>query len=112
MKGLADERDTFGDSITDISKSVDTTDKFLGKVRQPVRKDVTKTKALLRMYGAEAPRFGQSIDDVASLMGSLGRVMSYRNALTFYFCALDLDLGGGLAVRTSTLPTEYSAVCR
>ena len=55
--------------------------------------DVEKTKALLRMYAAEAPRFGQSIDDVGSLMETLARVLSYRNGLTNYFCALDLDLG-------------------
>jgi phospholipid/cholesterol/gamma-HCH transport system substrate-binding protein len=112
MEGLAEERDTFGDTISDISKVVDTTDKFLGNVRKPLRQDVRKTQAVLRMYAAEAPRFGQSIDDVASLMESLGRVLSYRNGLTNYFCALDLDLGGGLAVRTSTLPSEYSEVCR
>jgi phospholipid/cholesterol/gamma-HCH transport system substrate-binding protein len=112
MEGLADERKTFGKTISDISKVIDTTDELLGDLQEPVTKDVEKTQAVLRMYAAEAPRFGQSIDDVGTLMGTLGRVLSYRNALTNYFCALDLDLGGGLAIRTSTLPTEYSEVCR
>jgi len=112
MEGLADERKTFGKTISDISKVVDTTDEFLSDIQEPVTTDVEKTRALLRMYAAEAPLFGQSIDDVGSLMGTLGRVLSYRNALTFYFCALDLDLGGGLVIRTSTLPAEYSEVCR
>jgi phospholipid/cholesterol/gamma-HCH transport system substrate-binding protein len=111
MEGLAEERETFGQTISDISKVVDTTDRFLGQVRKPVKEDVEKTAAVLRMYSAEAPRFGQSINDVGSLMGSLARVMSYRNALTFYFCALDLDLGV-LTIKTSTLPAEYSEVCR
>jgi phospholipid/cholesterol/gamma-HCH transport system substrate-binding protein len=112
MEGLAEERKTFGKTIADISKVVDTTDEFLGTIREPATENIQKTKAVLRMYAAEAPRFGQSIDDTGSLMESLGRVLSYRNGLTNYFCALDLDLGGGLAVRTSTLPTEYSEVCR
>jgi phospholipid/cholesterol/gamma-HCH transport system substrate-binding protein len=112
MAGLADERKTFGKTISDISKVVDTTDEFLGDIRRPATTDVTKTQSLLHMYAAEAPLFGQSIDSLSSLMESLGRVVSYRNGLTNYFCALDLDLGGGLAVRTSTLPTSYSEVCR
>ncbi|MFL6089102.1 MAG: MCE family protein [Aeromicrobium sp.] len=112
MKGLAKERKTFGSSIDNISKTVGTTDEFLGKIREPARVDVQKTKAVLRMYAAEAPNFGQSIDGLSSLMGTLARVLSYRNALTNYFCALDLDLGGGLAVRTSALPGQYSEVCR
>jgi len=112
MEGLADERKTFGKTISDISKVVDTTDEFLSDIQEPVTTDVRKTQALLRMYAVEAPRFGQSIDDVGSLMGTLGRVLSYRNALTFYFCALDLDVGGGLVIRTSTLPAQYSEVCR
>jgi phospholipid/cholesterol/gamma-HCH transport system substrate-binding protein len=112
MEGLADERKSFGKTISDISKVVDTTDEFLGNIQEPVANDVQKTKALLRMYAAEAPRFGASIDSLASLMGSLARVLSYRNALQNYFCALDLDLGGGVAIRTSTLPTQYSEVCR
>jgi hypothetical protein len=72
---------------------------------------VDKTKAVLRMYAAEAPRFGQSIDDVGSLMETLARILSYRNGLTNYFCALDLDLGP-VTIETSTLPLEYSEVCR
>jgi phospholipid/cholesterol/gamma-HCH transport system substrate-binding protein len=112
MEGLADERKTFGNTISDISKVVDTTDEFLGNIREPARVDVQKTKALLHMYAAEAPEFGRSIDGFGSLMGSLARVLSYRNALTFYFCALDLDLGGGLVIKTSTLPLQYSEVCR
>jgi len=112
MDGLAEERQTFGKTISDISKVVDTTDEFLANIREPARTDVRKTKALLRMYAAEAPEFGRSIDAFGSLMESLARVFSYRNALTFYFCAVDFDLGGGLVIRTSTLPTTYSEVCR
>ena len=63
------------------------------------------------MYGAEAPRLGQSIEGLGSLMETLARVLSYRNGLTNYFCALDLDLGV-YTLKTSDLPAEYSAVCR
>lgn len=111
MEGLAEERETFGESISEISEVVDTTDQFLADVRAPLRTNVQKTKAVLRMYAAEAPRFGQSIDDVGSLMETLGRVLSYRNGLTNYFCALDLELND-VYIRTSTLPLEYSEVCR
>lgn len=112
VEGLADERETFGETISDISKVVDTTDEFLGNVRRPLATDVEKTRRVLRMYAAEAPRFGQSIDSLGGLMETLARVFSYRNALTSYFCTLDLDLGGGLVLKTSTLPTEFSEVCR
>jgi len=112
MDGLAEERETFGKTISDISKVVDTTDEFLGAVQKPLAKDVDKTRAVLRMYAAEAPRFGQSIDSLSGLMGTLARIFSYRNGLTFYFCALDIDFGGGLVLRTSTLPAEYTEVCR
>lgn len=111
MAGLADERKTFGKTISDISKVVDTTDEFLGEIREPLATDVDKTRAVLRMYAAEAPRFGDSIDSFSGLMDSLARVFSYRNALTSYFCALDLDFGA-FAIQTSTLPTQYSEVCR
>ena len=111
MDGLAEERESFGDSISAMSESVDATDKLVSDLRAPVRTNVQKTKALLRMYAAEAPRFGAAIDDLGSLMETLGRVLSYRNALTNYFCALDLE-AGDVYIRTSTLPLEYSEVCR
>lgn len=111
MEGLAEERKTFGKTISDISKVVDTTDEFLSDLEEPVKVDVEKTRKVLRMYAAEAPGFAQSIDDVGTLMGTLGRVLSYRNGLTNYFCALDLDFGA-FAIRTSDLPAEYSEVCR
>jgi phospholipid/cholesterol/gamma-HCH transport system substrate-binding protein len=111
MEGLADERETFGETIADISTVLDTTDKFLGDIQEPLTENVEKTRALLRMYAVEAPRFGQSIDDVGFLMSQLARILSYRNGLTNYFCALDLDLGP-ITVKTSTLPTDYSEVCR
>ena len=84
---------------------------FLADVREPLATDVDKTRKLLRMYAAEAPKFGQSINDVGSLMETLGRVLSYRNGLTNYFCALDLTVGP-VRISTSTLPLEYSEVCR
>jgi hypothetical protein len=37
--------------------------------------------------------------------------MSYRNALTFYFCAVDIK-AGAVTVETSTLPPAYSEVCQ
>ena len=111
MDGLADERKTFGKSIDEISEAVDATDELLSDIREPVGTNVEKTRKLLRMYAAEAPRLGQSIDGLGSLMESLARVLSYRNGLTNYFCALDLDLGA-LTLKTSELPGEYSAVCR
>jgi len=111
MDGLADERKTFGKTIADISDVVDTTDEFLSEVREPLATNVDKTRSLLRMYAAEAPEFGESIDGLGFLMETLARVMSYRNGLTNYFCALDLDLGA-FALKTSDLPGDYSAVCR
>jgi phospholipid/cholesterol/gamma-HCH transport system substrate-binding protein len=111
MEGLAEERKTFGKTISDISKVIDTTDELLSDLQEPVTVDVEKTRKVLRMYAAEAPGFAQSIDDVGTLMGTLGRVLSYRNGLTNYFCALDLDFGA-FAIRTSDLPAEYTEVCR
>jgi phospholipid/cholesterol/gamma-HCH transport system substrate-binding protein len=111
MDGLADERETFGESIDEIADAVDATDKLLIDIREPLETDVEKTRQLLRMYAAEAPRLGQSIDGLGSLMESLARVLSYRNGLTNYFCALDLDVGV-LTLKTSDLPGEYSEVCR
>jgi len=111
MEGLAEERKTFGRTISDISKVVDTTDEFLSDLQEPVKVDVEKTRKVLRMYAVEAPGFAQSIDDVGTLMGTLGRVLSYRNGLTNYFCALNLDFGA-FALKTSDLPAEYTEVCR
>jgi phospholipid/cholesterol/gamma-HCH transport system substrate-binding protein len=111
MEGLADERKTFGKSIEEISEVVDATDELLSDIREPLATDVEKTRRLLRMYAAEAPRLGQSIEGLGSLMETLARVLSYRNGLTNYFCALDLDLGV-YTLKTSDLPADYSAVCR
>lgn len=111
MDGLADERETFGETIEEISEVTDATDELLSDIREPLETDVEKTRKLLRMYAAEAPRLGESIEGLGSLMETLARVMSYRNGLTNYFCALDLDLGA-LTLKTSTLPLEYSAVCQ
>ncbi|KAA1426983.1 MCE family protein [Nocardioides antri] len=111
MSGLAKHRRMFGQTIDDIAHVIDTSEAFLRNVRGPLAADVQKAKDVLRMYAAEEPRFAGAIDGFGSLMGTLSRVLSYRNALTFYFCDLDLDLGA-LTVRTSTLPGGYSEVCR
>jgi len=111
MSGLARHRKTFGRTIDDIAQVIDTSEAFLRSVRGPLAADVDKARDLLRMYASEEPRFAAAIDGFGSLMGSLSRVLSYRDALTFYFCDLDLDLGA-LTVRTSTLPGGYSEVCR
>ena len=111
MDGLADERKTFGKSIDEIAEVVDATDELLSDIREPLATDVEKTWALLRLYAAAAPSLGQSIVGLGSLMESLARVLSYRNGLTNYFCALDLDLGV-YTLKTSDLPGDYSAVCR
>ncbi|WP_182481095.1 MCE family protein [Nocardioides immobilis] len=111
MSGLARHRKEFGRTIDDISQVIDTSETFLRNVRGPLSADVEKAKALLDMYASEEERFAGAIDGFGALMGTLSRVLSYRNALTFYFCDLDLDLGA-LTVRTSTLPGGYSEVCR
>jgi phospholipid/cholesterol/gamma-HCH transport system substrate-binding protein len=110
MSGLARNRKVFGRTIDDISQVIDTSESFLRNVRAPLAADVHKAKDLVHMFASE-PRFPDALDGFGSLMGTLARVLSYRNALTFYFCDLDLDFGA-LAVRTSTLPGGYSEVCR
>lgn len=111
MEGLADERKTFGQSIQSMSKTVDTSEKLLKDIRGPLATNVQKSKALLEMYASEKQRFGDSISAMGGVMDSLGRVMSYRNALTFYFCAVDIK-AGTVTVETSTLPLAYSEVCQ
>lgn len=110
MEGLAEEREDFGQSIQSMSKSLDTSERLVKDVRGPLATNVQKSKALLEMYATEKERFGDSIVGLSGVMDTLGRVMSYRNALTNYFCALDLDLGP-VTLATSTLPLSYSEVC-
>lgn len=111
MSGLARNRKAFGRTIDDIAEVIDTSEVFLRNVRAPLAADVRRARELLGMFAAEEPRFGAAIDGFGSLMGTLSRVLSYRNGLTFYFCDLDLDLGA-VAVKTSALPGGYSEVCR
>ena len=110
MAGLARNRQVFGRTIDDIAQVIDTSESFLRNVRGPLAADVDRARQLLHMYASQ-PRFPAAIDGFGSLMGTLGRVLSYRNALTFYFCDLDLDFKA-FAVRTTTLPGGYSEVCR
>ncbi|WP_182376241.1 MlaD family protein [Nocardioides sp. WS12] len=111
MTGLAKHRKDFGSTIDDISQLLDTSESFLRNVRGPLNADVEKAKALLDMFASEKVRFGGAIDGFGSLMGTLSRVLSYRNALTFYFCDLDLDLGA-ISVNTTALPGTNSEACR
>ncbi|KRA38875.1 MULTISPECIES: MCE family protein [unclassified Nocardioides] len=111
MTGLAKHRKDFGNTIDDISQLLDTSESFLRNVRGPLNADVEKAKALLDMFASEKVRFGGAIDGFGSLMGTLSRVLSYRNALTFYFCDLDLDLGA-IAISTTALPGTNSEACR
>jgi phospholipid/cholesterol/gamma-HCH transport system substrate-binding protein len=111
MSGLAHNRKVFGRTIDDIAHVIDTSEAFLRNVRAPLASDVRKASDLLDMYAAEEPRFADAIDGFGTLMSTLSRVFSYRNALTFYFCDLDLDLGA-VTVATTDLPGGYSEVCR
>lgn len=111
MSGLARHRKVFGQTVDDISQLLDTSEAFLRNVRGPLNADVEKSKALLNMFASEKSRLGGAIDGFGSLMGTLSRVLSYRNALTFYFCDLNLDVGL-LSVDTADLPGTNSEVCR
>lgn len=111
MSGLAEHRKTFGSTIDEIAQVLDASEALLRDIRAPLAADVKKAQDLLRMFASEESRFAGAIDGFGSLMGTLSRVLSYRNALTFYFCDLDLDFGA-VAVRTTTLPGGYSEVCR
>jgi phospholipid/cholesterol/gamma-HCH transport system substrate-binding protein len=111
MSGLARNRKVFGRTIDDIAHVIDTSEAFLRNVRAPLASDVRKAADLLDMYASEEPRFANAIDGFGTLMGTLSRVFSYRNAMTFYFCDLDLDLGA-VTVATTDLPGGYSEVCR
>lgn len=111
MTGLAKHRKDFGNTIDDISQLLDTSESFLRNVRGPLNADVEKAKALLDTFASEKVRFGGAIDGFGSLMGTLSRVLSYRNALTFYFCDLDLDLGA-ISINTTALPGTNSEACR
>lgn len=111
MSGLARHRKEFGTTIDDISQVLDVSETFLRSIRGPLSADVEKAKATLDMFATEKERFGGAIDGFGSLMGTLSRVLSYRNALTFYFCDLDLSLGS-VGIKTTDLPGTNSEACR
>lgn len=111
MSGLARHRKAFGSTIDDISEVIDTSEAFLRSVRAPLAADVDKAKELLRMFASEKQGLAGAIGGFGGLMETLSRTMSYRNALTFYLCDLDLDLNG-TTFGTTDLPGRYSEVCR
>jgi phospholipid/cholesterol/gamma-HCH transport system substrate-binding protein len=110
MEGLAEERETIGDSIDGISQLVGTTSDVLKEVRQPMTGTSEQLKHVAAMLRAAEGDLEKALPAFAEIFRGLGKLTSYENALNVYVCTLTLHLG--VPINLAPGGTSNSEVCR
>lgn len=111
MTGLARNRAKIGGSLSQVSDLASTTSGLLKDARAPLARDVRALRAVAGMYADQGDLFGQSLAAFGGVVGTLGRVMSYKSGLNAYACVTEVTLAG-IKVSTTTLSQKHTEVCR
>ena len=111
MTGLARDRKSIGASIDGISRLVGATTGLLREVRAPMTRTTDRLATVAEMLADSRGDLEDAIPAFGTIFESLGRAMSYENALNVYACSF------AVAVRdTSVNPAggngPWSEVCR
>lgn len=112
MSGLARNRHRFGAALDDVIQLVTMTSSLVHQARAPTVRDIKAFRAVAAMYAEHSDLYGKSLPSLAKVLGSLGRVFSYRGAMNSYLCSLDATIGGVPVGTTTGTPPTYSKACR
>lgn len=109
--GLAHQRRTTGESIDQLSELVGRTNALVIRLRSPLAHDIAALRKVVHMYAANNPRYAESFAHFGSVLGTLGRTVSYRSALNQLMCQISVQ-SGSVEVPVGTPGDRHSEVCR
>lgn len=113
MTGLAEDRKSIGASIDGVSQLVGATSGLLREVKVPIVAATDRLVTVADILERSRGTLQEAVPAFTTIIGSLGRVTSYENALNVYVCSLSIALspnGSGLNLAGNNGPR--SAVCR
>jgi phospholipid/cholesterol/gamma-HCH transport system substrate-binding protein len=111
MRGLADERRTFGDSIDHLGGLVESTSSLLEDLRAPVRRDVGSLRRSTALLADNKEALARTVERLAPLLAGFARSMSYGGYLNVYLCNLGVEALGA-EVYLGGRGGPYSKACR
>ncbi|WP_188111135.1 MCE family protein [Nocardioides antri] len=111
MTGLARDRKSIGASIDGISQLVGATSSLLREVKAPMTRTTDRLATVAAMLADSRGDLEDAIPAFGTIFESLGRAMSYENALNVYACSFAIALGN-TAVNPAGGNGPWSEVCR
>ncbi|WP_435769194.1 MCE family protein [Nocardioides sp. SYSU DS0651] len=114
MTGLARDRKSIGASIDGVSRLVGATSSLLQEVRRPVTRTTDRLASVADLLERSREQLATVVPAFTTVFESLGRAMSYENAMNVYVCSMALTLGpaGDGIPLSGSHDGPWSAVCR
>lgn len=109
--GLAANRATIASSIDSMSSLLGRVDATVHQIKGPLTGDIAKLQQVLRVYAATKNAYAAAPAQFGTVLGVLGRLLSYRSAVNLYYCTVHVVVGG-LNLNTDPPGSKYSKVCR
>jgi phospholipid/cholesterol/gamma-HCH transport system substrate-binding protein len=92
-RGLARDRAVIGRSVTDLASTLARADRIVSEVRRPLARDMDDLRRVLRLFAANRDAYARATPELAKLLGTIGRTVSYRSALNTYLCNVTVAIG-------------------
>lgn len=113
MTGLARDRKSIGASIDGVSRLVGATSSLLQEVKVPLVRSTDRLVTVADMLEGSRKELKEAIPAYAMILGSLGRVTSYENALNVYVCSLSIAVtANGSGINPAGNNGPWRQVCR
>ncbi len=101
MTGLAQQRESIGHSISNLSTLINSTSTLLAQVRRPITADTHLFRQVADVLSSNRGLLTQALGAFGDVFGGLGRASSYRNSANVYLCTFWLQLGAGTEINLS-----------
>jgi len=101
MTGLAKERGSIGQSISNLSGLINSTSTLLADARQPVTADTHLFRQVADVLAGQRGQLSRSLTAFGDIFGDLGRSSSYRNSLNINLCTFWVALSPSAQVNLS-----------
>ncbi|MCX6395940.1 MAG: MlaD family protein [Propionibacteriales bacterium] len=112
MTGLAQERDSIGDSIDGVSQLIGSTSGLLEDLKVPTVAAVKNFREVMALFLANKESFVSAIGSFGTTLAALGRASSYESSVNIYLCSVILKLGPLQQNLNGSGNGPWSEVCR
>lgn len=111
MTGLAEDRDSIGDSIDGMSQLIGSTSGLLKDIKVPTVAAVSNFRDVMTLFLDNKQGFVDAIGSFGTTLAALGRASSYESAVNIYLCSVIVKIGP-LSQNLNGTAGPWSEVCR